>query len=83
MPDAIHYNYPYAYRKWAMVWFNRKQKFSSLSFHASPIKQCWGTDKASDNMTRINIALGENGQTDRVCQPFIHDCVLVYGYRFK
>ena len=48
-------------KKWGWL-FKRKQKFSPLSYPSPPQSiNVGGSGKASDNMTRINIALGERG----------------------
>ena len=63
-PDAIYYNYPHANhrsRKWGMTLFNRKERGSRFYDDPSqpPSNHVRGSGKASDNMTRINIASWE------------------------
>ena len=64
-------------KKWSVTLFNRKQRF--LLYHnPSPllINQCLEIGKASDNMTRINIAFWEERgnffslKSDKLCQNF-------------
>ena len=60
IPDAIYYNYPIItteIENWA--WHcSAKYKDSCLYHNPSPppSNQCWGSGKASDNISQINIA---------------------------
>ena len=78
-PDAIYYNYPYALSKMEHGMVQRRTEvFNFIISFSTPISQCWGFDKGSDNITQISFALGErvtiSHNQAKCANPSFHDC---------
>ena len=77
-PDAIYYNYPYAYHQNKNgAWHSIESRGFPFYHNPSPLTLIYvkGSSKPSDNMTWINIVLGGgeslfSPKSDKVCQHF-------------